>query len=379
MRSKGEGSLYQRPDGQWVAQIEDGYYPNGRRRYRRRVRSTRQRALDVLHQLQRDSSRRIDGDLSRQTLGGYLDGWLDGLEGVRAPKTLAAYQADCHHVTSAIGHVRLDQLEADHVRRMLAGLIGQLAPKSRLNVRTTLHTAVEAAVVERRLDWNPVSVVPRPRVPVHDIHPLTRDQAARLLEAVDGTRLGPLWSLSVAVGLRLAEALGLTWRRVDTSAGVVRIRHQLRRLDGHYVLDDLKNRKVRDVPLPGFAARALADHRRAIAAERLAAPAWPDGCCADCRSTGWGLVFPSIAGRGMTDTVPRNELGATTADLFGRNVNPHDLRHTAATLMIAQGVPLSIVSDILGHSSIQVTKDLYGHLDVDQLRPGAEAMDGLLG
>jgi integrase len=411
-RTAGKGSVYQMANGQWCAQIEAGFTPAGRRKYLRRWRPNRKQAEDALGELLRQQQRNLEPGTSGQMLTAYLDAWVDGLEGVLAPKTVAAYRADIAHVKSVIGTVRLDKLTPTHVRQLLTALPKRgLAPKSALNVRTTLNTAVQQAVKDRILDWNPVAVVDRPRVERVDVVPLTAYQAKQVLAALDGHRLAALYSVAVAVGLRLSEALGLTWDRIDLDIGVVQVRKQVQRLhycyecrrhhgrktgcpwcgatpearDRHYVLVDLKSKRSRrDIPLPGFATRALRDHRRLQVAERLeSGPRWTDGCCDRCSNTDWDLVFTThsdrTAGRPIHPTQALKFFQDTCETAVGMRPRFHDLRHTAATLLLAQGVPLAEIQDILGHSSITVTKDLYSHLDVEHLRGAAGKMDELLG
>jgi integrase len=392
-RAKGTGSVYQRGDGKWVAQVENGWTASGRRRYLRRTRPNESQAHQALGDLERTVARNLDPSEARQTLRSYLDGWLDGLEGTRAPKTVAAYRSDVAHVTALIGHVRLDRLTPKVLRQMMRALPARgIAPKSQLNVRTTLHTAIEQAVDDRILDWNPVSQVDRPRVQRYDADALSIDQARAVLAALADHRLYALYAVAVAVGLRQGEALGLTWKRVDFDQGVVQIRKQVR-LEGeprhrHYLLRDLKNpKRIRDVPLPGFALDVLRDHKVRQAQERLATGArWVDGCCDEhgCPGgTGWGLVFATCshrsAGRPIHHTRALKLFQDVCVDAIGIRPRFHDLRHTAATLLLAQGVPLEQVQEILGHSSIQVTKDVYGHLEIEHLRGAATKMNDLFG
>lgn len=391
VRPKGSGSVYERGDGKWVAQVEHGFTPSGKRRYLRRVRPNESQANKALGELQRIVARSLDPAESRRTLKAYLTEWVDQLEatGSRAPKTVAAYRSDLAHVIDVIGTVRLDRLTPRHVRQVLAALPDRgLAPKSCLNVRTTLHTAIEGAVDDRILDWNPVSVVDRPRVQRYDASPLTVDQAQAVLAQLADDRLLALYGVAVAVGLRLGEALGLTWRRVDFDSGIVQVRHQLRRegppRQRHYVLRDLKNKRVRDIPLPAPAIDLLREHRARQATERLAAgPRWVDGCCEQCGATGWGLMFATnsnrSAGRALHETQARKGFQRACEQSIGIIPRFHDLRHTAATLLLAQGVPLEQVQEILGHSSIQVTKDIYGHIRVEHLRAATDKMSGLFG
>lgn len=427
-RGKGEGSIYfahaddcsraidDREDGDcagdWVAQIEAGRTASGRRRYSRRYRRNRSGAQTALAELQRLHGRGLDPELARQPLERYLDAWLDGLRGVRAPNTIAAYRGDLAHIKKHLAGVRLDKLTPVQIRRALSAIGDSgLKSKSVLNIRTTLHTAIEQAKKDQILDWNPVSVVDRPKVDRDDVKPLTVVQARAVLDQLAGDRLYPLIAVAVAVGLRLGEALGLTWGSVDLERGVIAVRTQTQLLyycydcrrhhgeesgcptcgavptkrDKHYRLRDLKSKKSRrDIPLPAFAIRALTEHRKAQAAERLAnGDRWADGCCGACGGTDWGLVFTTCshrsAGRPLHETQARKHFQDACEAAGMRRFRPHDLRHTAATLLLAQGVPLWQVQEILGHSSIQVTKDMYGHLEVEHLRGAADQMEGVLG
>jgi integrase len=389
-RSKGTGSIYERADGKWVAQLEHGVTHSGKRRYLRRVRPNESQAKRALDELERMVARNLEPGDARQTLTTYLDGWVDGLEGVRAPKTIAAYRADVAHVKEVIGKTRLDKLTPNHVRQLMKSLPKRgLAPKSCLNVRTTLHTAIEQAMKDRILEWNPVSVVDRPRVERQDIVPLTAFQARQVLDALADDRLYALYAVGVAVGLRLSEALGLTWDRIDLDTGIIQVRRQVQRIGKpgakHYALVELKSKKSRrDIPLPEFAVAALRRHKYRQNEEKVAADRpWTDGCCEACGTTGVGLVFTTnshrSAGRPIHPTQALKYFQDICETAVGFRPRFHDLRHTAATLLMAQGVPLAEIQDILGHSSITVTKDLYGHLDVEHLRGAATKMDELFG
>lgn len=401
-RSTGTGSVYERSDGKWVAQVDNGWLASGRRRYLRRVRPNRKQALIALGELERIKARELEAVDASQTLKQYLDRWVANLEasGTRAPNTVAAYRSDCVHVCDVIGHVRLLDLRPRHVQDLMAALPskegrgrggGKLSPRTQLNIRTTLHTAIEQAVKHRTLDWNPVSVVDRPRVERGDVVPLTNVQAREVLRRLADHRLGAMYTVACAVGLRMSEARGLTWRHVDLDEGVLQVRVQLQRVkneagERHYALADLKSRKSRrDIPLPQVAVDALREHRRRQAAERLAnADRWVDGCCATCGWVDAGLLFTTCsdvrsAGRPLDARAARRPWQDATEDVTGRRHRFHDARHFAASMLIAQGVPLAVVQDMLGHASIMVTRDIYGHLDAGHLRQASDAAQRALG
>lgn len=391
-RSPGDGSVYQRGDGKWVAQVEAGYTSSGKRRRIRRVRDTKTAAREALADLIRDRHRLggLPAELRSQTVAAFLADWLTSVEGTVTVNTLKDYRNNVdRHIVPVVGKVKLARLSPPDVQRVLKKASAKgLAPKTVRNIRQTLHTALNQAMRWQLVERNVAAVVPPPQVQRPDITPLTLPQARRLLNHLEGDRLKALWTVAIAVGCRLGEALGLRWKDVDLEERILYLRKQLRR-EGeagarHYVLRDLKSKKQRTVPLPAFAAAELAAHRKLQAAEQLqAGPDWVDGCCDECGATGWGLVFTThshrTSGRPLHPSTAYHAFQDACEGAGVPQVRVHDLRHTAATLLLAQGVPLSEVQEILGHSSIQVTKDVYGHLEVEHLRDAADRMDGMFG
>jgi integrase len=197
---------------------------------------------------------------------------------------------------------------------------------------------------------------------------LTREQAQTFLSQVAGDRLEALYVLALATGARQGELLGLRWEDVDLEAGRLAIRHTLSRIDGS--LGDPKTaRGRRTVPLPPFVVTSLREHRRRQLEQRLAAGRrWVDG----------GFVFTTRTGTALHS---KNVLRAFQAALERAalpRVRFHDLRHSAATLLLAQGVSIHEVSWMLGHASIAITADTYGHASEASERRTAAAMQAAL-
>lgn len=214
------------------------------------------------------------------------------------------------------------------------------------------------------------------------VRPLTAEQAKAFLKAAEKHRLGPLFSVALACGLRLGEATGLRWDDVDLETGEVRIRQQLQVVGKQLVLQPLKTEKSRrTLVLPETCLRQLKEHRKAQLVERLkAGKRWVDT----------GLVFTTYryckAGKGGRMKVgaglhPRNVL-RVMHDLLDSIEVPrcrfHDLRHSAASLLLASGVQLAEVSKLLGHSELRLTADLYSHLQRETASKAARVMDGIL-
>ena len=213
-----------------------------------------------------------------------------------------------------------------------------------------------------------------PRIPREEIQPLNAEQARDFLDAVKGDRLEALYHVALAPGLRQGEALALalTWPTVDLDAGTLRVERTLQRYDGAYDLDEVKTaRSRRTIAVPAHLADVLRSHRTRQIEERLrAGPDWA--------GSGWDFVFTTEAG----------------APIYGPNVTQHfqnaldeaglprqrfhDLRHAAASFMLAQGVPVRVAQEVLGHSTIVVTADIYGHVTVDATRAATERVSALL-
>lgn len=245
------------------------------------------------------------------------------------------------------------------------------APRTVINVRNTLSGALDQALRWGLIARNPVTLVDPPRVPDDgEWLPMDEEQAAMLLDAIHGDRLEALYTVALALGLRRGEALGLRWEDVDLDRAELHVRRSLQRAEGHLQFLELKTRKSRrTVDLPGTAVQALREHRERQAFERRAAGLlWQDQ----------SLVFTSTLGTPME---PRNATRSFQL-LLKRTGLPHlrfhDLRHACATLLLVQGVELKVVQEVLGHSSIMTTGNIYAHVLPRLKRDAAERMDGFL-
>ena len=208
----------------------------------------------------------------------------------------------------------------------------------------------------------------RCRVERVDVQPWSTEEASRFLAASADHRLHALFAVGVALGLRKGELLALRWDNVDLEGGVLHVRQNVQRLPemGLVFGPPKLNKSRRTIPLPAASAKLLRSHRANQAAETLAlGPAWVDS----------GLVFPSTVG---TVIEPRN-LNRFFDELITkagvRRIRIHDLRHTGASLLLAQNVPARVVMEILGHSQLAITTDLYSRVMSTALRAAADAMD----
>ena len=374
-RGKGEGSIYRRRDGQWVRSIDLGLQ-GGRRRRKAVYGKTQREVRDKLRALQHTLEAGVLPAPANLTVGRFLEDWLERfLPGTVSPRTEAIYRnVVTRYLGPTVGTVRLRQLSPAHVSDMLSTLEAQgYAPETRRIARAVLRRALRRAEQEGFLSRNVAAIADGVKIPHREGRTLTPDQAKTFLRAVQGDRLEAAYVVALALGLRRGELLGISWNDVelDGAMPLVRIRRQLVRHSGQGVLlADLKTAgSRRTLHLSPSIVDLLRSHRARQGAEARATRIWRNDA---------GLVFTSTIGTPLDP------------EAFGRTVpgickqaglghwSIHELRHSCASLLLAMGVPLEVVSDTLGHASIRVTMDVYGHLLAPSRMQAAEAMSRAL-
>jgi len=389
-RGHGEGSVYQVADGRWTACITLPRGTDGRRR-RKYVYADTQAEVATL--LRRHGGRAVDGQLtatSTPTVRVLLEQWIavgltaDG-EAWR-PSTRRAYTHAVHHfLIPAFGTLRLEQLGGLTVQAWLTQHQQDFGPRRRIGLaHAVLRSALTYAQSLGYITVNAAKGVRFPKSTARTITPYTIDQARTFLTVASSHRLGALFSVALGCGLRLGEATGLRIDDVDLTTGVVTVQKQLQlvKVAGErrqrLVLQDPKTDKSRrTLVLPAVCLEAVRNHRIRQLEERLKAGArW--------RET--GLLFTTFSARPTNlcgnGLHPRNVL-RTLHRLLAAAGLPlcrfHDLRHSCASILIAQGVQLAEISQLLGHSAIRLTADTYGHLQQQTAARAAQHLDRVLG
>lgn len=376
-RGNGEGTIHRRADGRWCAAIDVGWA--GGKRVRKYIYAkTRRECAAKLAEVQQALTASKPLTPARLTLQQYLDIWLERtVPGAVRPSTEASYRDIVQrHIVPVIGGIRLDKLTPDDVRRFLREKAAEQSARGRsLSTRTVqyIHAVLRRALEQARRDEvihrNVAALVSPPRPRQKEIEPLTPDEARQLLDAVKDDRLYALYAVAVALGLRRGEALALRWEDIDLDKATLRVSGTLQRISGELRISEPKTpRSRRVVPLPAVCHEALTSHRARQARERLAAPSWPHP----------ELVFTTSLG---TPIEPRNlnrhfEALCKRAGL--RRLRFHDLRHTCASLLLAQGVEPRVIMDTLGHTVIGTTLNLYTHVLPTTRRDAANVMDEVL-
>ena len=369
-RGRGEGGITKRKDGRWMAQADLGWQDGKRRRkafYGRTKREVQEKLREALHRQEHG----LPPVPEQETVGAFLRRWLDVRQSLVRRRTLERYtQVVRAHLLPGLGRIRLAKLTPQDIaaclRRVEASVSANAARCSRSVLRAALNQAVRWELVSR----NVAALTDPPRHRVREIEPLTPAQASTLLAAVAGHRLEALITVAVGLGLRQGEALGLRWQDVDLEAGVLSVRQTLERAGREPRFGEPKTaRSRRTIHVPGVVAAALRRHRTRQLEERLAAGArWRDS----------RLVFTTRIGTTIDKSGLHKDFKAILRAAGLPNIRYHDLRHTAATLLLAQGVDPRTIMETLGHSQISLTMNTYAHVMPALQREAAAKMDEIL-
>lgn len=368
-RGHGEGStVKKRADGRWTAAVS---LPEGRGR-KWVYGATEREARDKRNDLLRDIHAGISVAPERIQLRDYLPQWLEARSPSISLYTRDSYRHAIAHWGRLLGHKRLSSITAMDVQRAEAELLTTLAPSTVRVTHAILHAALAQAVSWGFLARNPMEAVRPPRVPRREMHTLTEDQARRIVAETAADRYHALWILLITSGLRLREALGLRWADVDMEAGRIAVQVKLPRLlsDDPGLLETKNSRARRTISLPAGTVAVLRPLKTRQKAEQLASGAsW--------RGNQLKLVFTTATGAPLYSSIALDCWTKTLRRLGMPHVRLHDLRHTAATLLLQRGVHPKVVQEMLGHSSIAMTMDIYSHVLEPMRSEAAAQMESL--
>ncbi len=389
--ANGRSSIYKDSAGTWHGWVTMGRDDNGkpvRKHIRGRTRAALTERVADLERQRVSTSERTAAN-GRQTLGDWLEEWLVLIKRSRKPRTFTTYDALVRTHCQQLREVKLREVTVRQIDDLLDHVATTVSPTTASNLHRTLRAAFTVAVRRGLVNANPCRYATVPRVTHSEVQPLTVPEVLRLLTVADNERNAARWAVALALGLRQGEALALRWEDVDLDGGTLAVRRQLqrrpwehgcdedapqhrpaqcsRRHSGGLHFDDTKTgagRRVLAIPLQ--MVPKLLEHRRAQAADRLkVGSAWQD----------LDLVFPRSDG---SPTDPRSDHRAwktllTQAGI--RDARLHDARHTAATILLAQGVDGRVVMSLMGWSqAVLLTR--YQHV-MDTMRVEAATKVGI--
>ena len=366
----GEGSVFIRKDGRWVAQLK---MENGKKR--QVYRKSEKEANTALRKMLREKEQGVLVAGSRQTVFAYFDEWLekDHRHQVRVG-TYANYRINLDtHIAPALGRIQLQKLTWEQVQAFYDDLIEEgLAPGTIKIIHGVLSCGLKAAVKRGLVARNVCDLVSRPSLPRHKVVPLTEEQARRLLDVVSGQMLEGLITLALATGIREGELLALHWEDINLDDGSLQVQHTIQRISGHGLIESeaKTSGSRRKIMLPTFVVESLRRHHvRQLERRVNMGSKWVKD----------EFVFSNCYG-GYKDA---NQLRLEFYRLLKAADLPlirfHDLRHSAATILLGMGVHPKIVQELLGHSNISTTMDIYSHVLPSMQKEAMGKLDNLFG
>jgi integrase len=368
-RGNNEGSITKRPDGLWEARIT---LDSGKRKSI--YAKTRQEAARRLAAAVRDRDNGALVVADKQSVEQYFNSWLAVMKATIRPRTWETYESYVRlHFLPSLGRMMLTKLTAQQLQLLYAKKLEEgLTTTTVHHLHTIVHKALSNAMRLGLIQRNVCDLIDPPRMRHHEMTTLSEEQARLLLTTASGKRLEALYVLALATGMRQGELLALRWRDVDLDGSTLRVRATLQRTEAGFVFAEPKTAQSRRrIALSKTVVDALRQHKIRQLEERLAAVnVWEDH----------DLVFPNIIGKPLE---AGNVLRRSYWPLLRRAGLPrmrfHDLRHTAATLLLGRGINPKIVSEMLGHSNVSITLTIYSHVTPHMQQQAADAMDAALG
>ena len=325
--------------------------------------------------------------------GAWLAHWrattLAASDRKQATRALYENLSRLHLEPEPFGAIRLDKLKPSDVEKLVLTMrtktkpgpkgadgepgepVRALSDSTIRSTYTVLRAGLDGAVRDGLLAKNPAAAVKRPGVERAEAKHLDQRAVGQVLAAAEGSRYHPALVLIAATGLRRGEVLALAWSRVDLDAAVLKVAATIGRIGGQLVISAPKTeRSRRTVPLSPAVVELLRKHRAAQAAERLrAGDQWQDS----------GLVFTTELG-GPVDPRKLLRVVETAAKVAGVDTDLHTIRHSAAVAWLeAAGVHIKAVAELLGHSSVAITGDIYRHTSDDTAWAAVDKLSAGLG
>lgn len=370
------GSIERRGKSSWRITVDMEPDVSGeRRRVRETVRGLKRDAEARLAQILADLANGGFAEPTTLTVKDYLARWIEHVESKVSRKTHHRYSEIVdRHLVPALGSQRLQKLRPLHIQGMYAAALkngrldgkGGLAPRTVLHHHRVLHEALRQAVRWQLLSANPCDAVEAPTPERREMASADADETARLLSAAEGTTLYVPIMVAVTTGLRRGELLALRWRDVDLEGGRLFVTRTVEEVKGELRFKEPKTEKSRrQIRLSPITVDALRLQRKQQAERRLLfGPDYQDN----------DLVFDAPAG----EPWPPMRFSGVYRGLVkraGLRLRFHDLRHSHATQLLAQGIHPKIVSERLGHSTIALTLDTYSHVLPTMQDEAAEKID----
>lgn len=371
----GAGSIRKRSDGRWEGRYTAGYdggtgKPIRRTIYGKTQKEVRQKLTDISLSLDTGAYQ----EPSSLTVAQWLEEWLEVFCINRVkPLTMTSYRGIVkNHINPRIGAIKVQDVRGVQIQRLYNDMLQKgSSPKTIKNVGAVLHKAFSVARKQGYLQINPCDNAELPKGERKEIRPLSEADIPLFLHACNGHPMGNAYALCLLAGLREGECMGLAWDSVDFEHELITIRQQLQReqvAGGKYYIAPTKNSKIRVIAPPPLAFEYLKRERTKQAQNQLR-----NG---DVWNNPWDLVFTNEIGEHYKVSTFYKRFKVIATALGRPDARPHDLRHTAATVAIANDVDIKSVQSMLGHATASFTLDVYAHTSQKMMEANAAKVQG---
>ncbi len=366
-RGNNEGSIFRKANGSWRAQVSiEG----------KRISHTASSRAECYAWLKKTLNQ-MDQGLTFQghniTLEAYLDEWIAIKK--NALRTKSGYQYEYLinlYILPMLGKMKLKDLNVQVLNKFYERLLAKGIGVS--NIRYThrvLHSALEQAVLNGILGRNPAHGATVLRMKQKEMKILDEQQVGLFLVAASTSRYKTLYHLAVVTGMRFSELRGLSWSDVDWIRGSIKVNRQIQDVPGIGSVsgEPKTNSGIRTILLGETTLTELREQKQRVEVDKTKAGAsWQEN----------GLIFPSSIGTPFGQSNVQKDFIKVLNAANLQRIRFHDLRHTAASLMLNHGVPALVVSKILGHSNPSVTLNIYAHSTLDMQSKAASIMDEIV-
>ncbi|GLV57516.1 site-specific integrase [Dictyobacter sp. S3.2.2.5] len=365
-RGHNEGTVYyEESRDRWVAQITTSL--GKRKKYRCK---TKQEAIRKKNEVLRELEKGTVVTAARKKLGDYLEDWLENAHRSQLRiSTYVNYKKLIRYIVDDLGNVWLDKLTPQQLQAFYTKKLETLSSKVVHEIHGVLHLALKNAVRWGMVSRNVCDLVTPPRIVSREVVPLTLEQARVLVKHVQGHRLEVLLAMAVVTGMRRGELLSLRWSDVDFERRRLLVMHSVDFIAHYGYIEDKPKTTAgkRLISLPSFLIDMLEKHRIQQLAAREAAKKWVDN----------DLVFPNLSGGYMHPNHMGEKFRKLLKEVGLSHIRFHDLRHSAASILLCMGVNIKVIQELLGHSDISITLRTYSHLLPSMQKEVVDTWDGV--
>ena len=360
----------------WEARYTAGYDPGTGKQIQRSITGKTQKEVS---QKLKTVTASIDAGTyvapCKMTVGEWLDVWVNEYLGGVKPRTVDSYKTTVKtHLKTGLGAIRLDTLNTHTIQSFYNGLCEAksgrepLSPKTVKNTHGVLHKALQQAMANGYIRFNPADACILPKITKKEIQPLDEDQITAFLKQIKGHRYEELFLTTLFTGMREGEILGLTWDCIDLAKGQILINKQLQKVrgsNGEYTLVPTKNGKGRSITIAPFVVGVLRSvkrdqehHQQYFSNQKVPT-----------------FVFTDELGQHLKHQTVYLDFKKIMAEIGTPNVRFHDLRHSYAVASLRSGDDIKTVQENLGHATAAFTLDVYGHVTQKMKQDSADRME----